>query len=90
MRTNLKRLILITLFSLTGTTLFACPACEKQQPTFLKGITHGSGPEGNQDYVIIAVAVLIVLLTLFYSVKWLIKPGEHADNHIKQLILNVD
>lgn len=71
-------------------SLYACPACEKQQPKILRGISHGTGPDSNVDYVIIAVAVLIVLLTLFYSVKFLFKPGEKAENHIKQIILNVD
>ena len=68
----------------------ACPACEKQQPKLLQGITHGSGPDGNIDYAIIAIAVLIVLLTLFYSVKFIFKPGEKATNHIKQIIFNID
>lgn len=90
MRNKLKKLLLIATFCFVGTALFACPACEKQQPKFLKGITHGTGPEGSQDYLIIGVAVIIVLLTFYYSVKWLIKPGEHANNHIKQFILNVD
>lgn len=68
----------------------ACPACEKQQPKLLKGITHGTGPDGNIDYAIIGVAVIIVLFTLFYSVKFLVKPGENAKNHIKQSIFNLD
>lgn len=68
----------------------ACPACEKQQPKLLQGITHGSGPDGNMDYVIIAIVVVIVLLTLFYSVKFIFKPGEKADNHIKKIIFNLD
>ncbi|MBC7566492.1 MAG: hypothetical protein H7223_05955 [Pedobacter sp.] len=71
-------------------TVFACPACEKQQPKLLQGITHGAGPDGNSDYVIIACAVIIVLFTLFYSIKWLLNPGEKSDNHIKQIILNAD
>jgi hypothetical protein len=54
----------------------ACPACEAQQPKVLRGITHGAGPSGKWDYFIVYVAVVIVLVTLFYSVKWLIRPGE--------------
>lgn len=68
----------------------ACPACEKQQPKLLQGITHGTGPDGNIDYAIIAIAVIIVLFTLFYSVKFIFKPGEKAKNHIKQIIFNID
>ena len=66
----------------------ACPACEKQQPAITKGITHGAGPQSNWDWVIIAVITAITLLTLVYSIKFLVKPGEKGANHIKQLILN--
>ena len=71
-------------------TVSACPACEKQLPKLLKGISHGIGPDGNSDYFIIACAIIIVLFTLFYSLKWLLHPGEKSDNHIKQIILNAD
>ena len=80
------------LFLLTGLLLqicsLACPACEAQQPKILRGITHGAGPSGKWDYFIVSVAVVIVLFTLFYSVKWLIRPGEESAQHIKRLILN--
>jgi hypothetical protein len=66
----------------------ACPVCERNQPKILKGITHGAGPESNWDYVIIWTTVAIVLFTLFFSVKWLIRPGEKSDRHIKRFILN--
>lgn len=82
--------ILTVLFGLSVDSANACPVCEKQQPALLKGITHGTGPEGNQDFIIIAIAVIIVLFTLFYSVKWLLRPGEHARDHIKQIVLNTD
>jgi len=80
-------LLLITLALISFSTL-ACPACEKQQPKILQGITHGAGPQSNWDYVIIWIAVLIVLFTLFFSVKWLIRPGEQSQSHIKRFILN--
>ena len=68
----------------------ACPACEAQQPKLLRGITHGAGPSGKWDYFIVWVAVVIVLFTLFYSVKWLIRPGEKSAHHIKRMILNIE
>lgn len=70
--------------------LLFCPACEKAQPRILRGITHGAGPESQWDYVIAAVAAVLTILTLYYSVKWLIKPGETAKSHIKNFILNHD
>lgn len=65
----------------------ACPVCKKQQPTITQGLTHGAGPQSNWDWVIITIILLITLLTLFYSLKYLIKPGEKNANHIKQSIL---
>ncbi|KAA9037170.1 hypothetical protein FW778_17220 [Ginsengibacter hankyongi] len=82
--------IILLSIALTFVSLFtfACPACEKQQPKLLQGITHGGGPGSNWDYVIISIAVIIVLFTLFFSVKWLVRPGEQSQSHIKRLILN--
>lgn len=82
-----KLLFLIPLLGL-GAFTWACPACEKQQPALLKGITHGTGPSGNWDYVIILAAVVVVLATLFYTIKWLVQPGEKERNHIKRTVLN--
>lgn len=82
-----KILFFIALLSL-GLITHACPACEKQQPKMLRGITHGAGPSGNWDYVIVIAAVIIVFATLFYAVKWMIKPGETNINHIKRTVLN--
>lgn len=68
----------------------ACPVCEKQQPSYLKGIAHGAGPENQWDLYIFWSMVVIVLLCLFFSVKWLIKPGEKSPHHIKAKILNLE
>ena len=66
----------------------ACPVCEKQQPKITQGLTHGAGPQSDWDWVIIAIITLITVLTLIYSIKYLIKPGEKNENHIKQSILS--
>jgi hypothetical protein len=68
--------------------LVACPVCEKRQPKLLQGITHGAGPESNWDYVIIWITAAIVLASLYFSVKWLCKPGEAGNDHIKRIVLN--
>ena len=82
------KLFAITAGMLTAVTTMACPVCERNQPKILRGITHGTGPEHRWDYIIVSIAVAIVLATLFFSVKWLIKPGEKSQNHIKRFILN--
>jgi hypothetical protein len=84
----MKKILLIFLLALQGSLVIGCPVCDKQQPAVLRGITHGTGPESRWDYLIVWIAVILVLLTLFYSLKWLIKPGEKSHNHIKQAILN--
>jgi hypothetical protein len=68
----------------------ACPVCEKQQPKLLKGITHGAGPDSNWDYLIISLMAAIVLVSFYFSVKWLVKPGESKQTHIKHTILNFE
>ena len=80
-----KYAALILLF--INMTLWACPTCERNQPKFLRGIVHGSGPESNWDYISIILTIIIALVTLFYSVKWLAKPGEKNTDHIKYSIL---
>lgn len=84
----IKTIITTIILSLASVPLWACEVCERNQPKVLKGITHGAGPEGKWDYAIVCVALIIVVLTLFYSIKWMIKPGEKGKKHIKRLILD--
>lgn len=78
----------ILLFVLLAQTVSACPVCEKQQPEITQGLTHGTGPQSNWDWVIIAVITAITVLTFVLSLKYLIKPREKGTSHIKRLILN--
>lgn len=83
----MKKVIVVILFMLTGFAVWACPVCERQKTGILKGLTHGSGPQSNWDYLIIAIMMVIVLATLFFSVKWIIRPGEKENEHIKRIVL---
>ncbi len=84
----MKKVTSFLLIIFISLATYACPACEKQQPKLLRGITHGAGPDSNWDYLIIGSISLVVIFTLFFSIKWLIRPGEKNDNHIKYFILN--
>jgi hypothetical protein len=84
----MRNLMITLLLGLTAITSYACPVCERNKPKILQGITHGSNPESNWDYVIVFAIIIIAILTLFYSVKWLIKPNENNPNHIKYTFLN--
>ena len=67
---------------------WACDACKNQQPKVLQGITHGTGPQSEWDMPIIVVSAIIVLITLFFAVKFLVRPNEGDADHIKRSILN--
>ena len=86
----MKKVLISTSFIFSFLTGYACPACEKQQPALLKGISHGAGPDSNWDIVIVWAIAIIVVLTLFFSIKFLVKPGERSKTHIKRYILNND
>lgn len=84
----MKRASIFIFFLIVSQLVNACPVCEKQQPKITQGITHGTGPGSNWDWVIIGVMTLITVLTLIFSLKYLIKPGEKNADHIKQSIFN--
>jgi uncharacterized protein HemY len=85
---DMKKILLLIPLLCIGIFTQACPACEAQQPKMLRGITHGAGPTSNWDYVAGIVTLLIVILVLFYTIKWLINPGEKEVSHIKRSVLN--
>ena len=87
MISTLKKISLTAILFFFGTVAMACPVCDRAQPKLLQGITHGGGPNGTIDYVIIAVMTILVLFTLFYSIKFLVKPGEKSIEHIKRTVL---
>lgn len=82
------KVFLTLIFIMLLQTVLGCPVCEKQQPKITQGLTHGSGPQSNWDWLIIAVITAITLLTFLFSLKYLLKPGEKNSDHIKQSILS--
>lgn len=85
----MKQIVKLMLLFVTGlpSSAYACEVCRAKQPEVLKGITHGAGPQGNTDLVIIWGAVAIVGITLFLSIKYLVKPQESAPDHIKNIVI---
>ena len=84
---NLKNCAIL-LFLFLANFAFACDACKLQQPKVTRDFTHGVGPRGDYDWVIVAVIAVITVLTFIYSLKFLVYPGEKSQNHIKNSILN--
>lgn len=67
-------------------TLLACDLCKSNQPKGLENITHGEGPSNNIDYVIIWSAIVLVIVTLVFSIKYLVRPKEDHPSHIKNIV----
>jgi hypothetical protein len=86
----MKKIISVAAMLVINMSAFACPMCEKQQPKILRGVVHGGVPQSNWDYVIVWAVAILTVITLFYSVKWLVRPGEKQSNHIKYTILNIE
>lgn len=84
----MKKIIILIVLIIPFAKVIACEICEKQQPKILEGFTHGGGPGSNWDYLIVSVMASIVIATLFFSIKFLVKPGEKSTSHIKHFILN--
>lgn len=82
----MKKSITFLMLMLFQIAALACPVCERNQPKVLRGIVHGSGPNSNWDYVSIIITIIIALFALIYSVKWLYKPNENNQDHIKYSI----
>lgn len=84
-----KYILLTIVFCCCNTaSVWACDVCRSNQPKGFEDITHGRGPTGVTDYIITWIAIVIVLATLFLSIKYLVKPKEDNTDHIKNLILN--
>ena len=80
-----KIAVLILVFN--QVLVFACDACKIQQPKITQNFTHGTGPTSQLDWLIVGLIAAITLGTLFFSLKYLFKPGEKNKNHIKNSVL---
>ena len=85
---NKITILLTAVFLLSSNFTGACDLCKKNQPKGFEDITHGVGPTGTLDYIIIWSAIIIVGITLFLSIKYLIKPKENYPGHIKNIVKN--
>ena len=86
----LRKMLVIVVFLLANSAVIACEVCQKQQPKILRGITHGGGPQSGWDYVAVWGTVVIVVISLFYTVRWILHPGEKEKEHIKRSIFNFE
>ncbi|MCM4167272.1 hypothetical protein KCTC52924_02853 [Arenibacter antarcticus] len=81
-----KYLIILLLFFAYQPMMMACDLCKENQPKGLEDITHGRGPTGYVDYIITWSALILVAITLFFSIKFLVRPKENGPDHIKNIV----
>ena len=53
-------------------------------------MSHMAGPQAAWEYVLVAVAVIIVVWVFYLAFKYFFKPGEQQSDHIKRRILEQD
>lgn len=49
-----------------------------------------STPTGIWEYVIVAFAIVVFLVSLYLCIKFFLRPGEEENTHIKKKILDDD
>lgn len=81
------RLSIVAVLAGLSQAVWACEVCTQEQPAVLQGISHGTGPGGYLDYILIWAAALIVGITLVMSIKYLIHPERNSPDHIKHVVL---
>jgi hypothetical protein len=81
MKKNLFALLTLLLLTLPA---LACPVCEKKQPKGFAGITHGVGPGGLFDYVMLygSIGVVVVTFALFFF--YLARPDRRRNQVRRQ------
>jgi hypothetical protein len=84
----LTRVISTVLLLAARFPVMACEACKKQQPKLLQGITHGSGPKSNWDYLIVSVMVVITIYSFYAMIRYMTKSRDKVYQNIKTSILN--
>ena len=87
----MKKILLSIFILMLSLSTYACPVCDRAKAkTAFGSISHGTGPTSNWDYVAVWITIIAVVLTLFYSIKYLVKPKEKNNDHIKYSILNFE
>ncbi|HFK5529389.1 TPA: hypothetical protein ACGZ99_003470 [Elizabethkingia anophelis] len=84
---NTGRYIMI-LMMFSSSYVFGCDTCKLRQPKITRNFTHGTGPDSNWDWFIVGIVILITIASLFYSLKFLIKPREEDRSHIKYSVFS--
>lgn len=87
MKTYINKIVILVLV-LWQAVAKACEACDLQQPKITRGLTHGAGPKSMWDWVAVAIIMLISIATVYYFIKYLIKPDAKKRIELKNNVLD--
>lgn len=79
----MKKNLLLLVSLLVSLPIWACPVCDKRQPKGFAGITHGVGPSGVFDYLMLYGSILVVVLTAGLFIRFALWP-ESARNLVRR------
>ena len=83
MKKNLFALLALLLFTLPA---LACPLCQKNQPKGFANITHGVGPGGPFDYVMLYGSIAVVVFTFGLFFRHLFRPDNRRNQARRELL----
>lgn len=49
---------------------------------------HAVAPDGPAEVIVVVIGVLITAVVFYYTLKYMIRPGETGKDHIKRRIVN--
>lgn len=87
MKTIFKKLVFL-LFLGYQYLAKACEACDLQQPKITRGLTHGPGPKNMFEWMAVIAILIISVLTVYYFIKYLIKPDPQKTDKLKNNVLH--
>lgn len=82
--------VYVTAPLLYGSSMLACPACEKQQSAIPASIIHGAQPTGVWEYGIVGMMTALTLAVAVLSIRAILayaREEESQEKHIKHIIL---
>ncbi len=81
------RLLALLTTLLLALPALACPLCEKNQPKGFAGITHGVGPGGPFDYVMLYGSIAVVAFTFILFFRYLLRPDNRRNQARREQLI---
>jgi len=51
-------------------------------------MTHDGAPGSIVEFILVAIALAVVLLSFYLAIRYTLRPGENSPDHIKRRVLD--